>query len=314
MTKVWDVAIVGGGGAGMTAAVYSSRAGHSAAIFESAVAGGQIAIAGLVENYPGFPEGIMGADLAMGMRKQAETFGSEFISQEITAIRPCGGKPFELTAASGEVHRAAAVIVTAGAHHKKLNVPGEEDFTGRGVSYCATCDGAFFRDMDVAVVGGGDAAIDEGLFLTRFAKSVKVIHRRDELRAGHILQERAFANPKMEFIWNTVVESVEGTEGVESLQVRNTSTDQAAQMAVTGLFVFIGHRPNSGVLHGLVPLDAGGHAIVDLQMKTDVPGLFVAGDVRSLAVRQLVSACGDGATAAIGADRYLAEAALTTSL
>ncbi len=307
MPGEWDVAIVGGGGAGMTAALYAARAGHATAVFESAVAGGQIATAGLVENYPGFPEGIMGADLASAMRKQAESFGARFVAEEVVGVRPCEEEPFEVTLGSGDVYRAPAVIVTAGAHHRKLQVPGEERLTGRGVSYCATCDGAFFRNMDVAVVGGGDAALDEGLFLTRFANRVHVIHRRGQLRAGHILQERAFANDRMDFRWNTVVRAIEGSEGVERLRLEDVTNGETSTLAVKGIFVFIGHRPNSGILHGLVPLDAGGHAIVDLQMKTEIPGLFVAGDVRSLAARQLVSACGDGATAAIAADRYLSE-------
>lgn len=307
MPAQWDIAIIGGGGAGMTAAVYAARAGHATGVFESAVAGGQIATAGLVENYPGFPEGIMGADLAMAMKRQAENFGAEFIAEEVVGIRPCEGRPFELTLASGEIRRATAVVVTAGAHHRKLGVPGETELTGRGVSYCATCDGAFFRGMRVAVVGGGDAAIDEGLFLTRFATQVHVVHRRTELRAGRILQERAFANDRMEFHWNTVVTAIEGSEGVERVLLKDVETGIESTLDVSGVFIFIGHRPNSGILHGLVALDAGGHAIVDLQMKTEVPGLFVAGDVRSLAVRQLVSACGDGATAAIAADHYLSE-------
>ena len=304
MEPSWDIAIVGGGGAGLTAAVYGSRAGRSVAVFERGVPGGQIALAGPVENFPGFPRGIAGADLADAMRRQAEQFGALLIAEEVSLLEVSEGGGFLLTTGEGR-HRARAVIVTAGAEHKRLGVPGEEEFTGRGVSYCATCDGPFFRDLEVAVVGGGDAAVDEGLLLTRHARRVRVIHRREVLRAGKILQDRAFANNKMDFTWNTVVERIGGTDGVERLALRNVKTGEASEMAVSGVFVFIGHEPNSNILHGLVPLDPGGHAIVDLEMRTPVPGLFVAGDVRTLAVRQLVAACGDGATAAIAADRYL---------
>lgn len=304
MERNWDIAIVGGGGAGLTAAVYASRAGRSVALFERALPGGQIAIAGPVENFPGFPDGIPGADLADAMRRQAERSGARLIAEEVSLLAVSEGGGFLLTTAEG-TYGARAVIVTAGAEHKRLGVPGEEQFTGRGVSYCATCDGPFFRDLEVAVVGGGDAAIDEGLLLTRHARRVHVIHRRDTLRAGQVLQDRAFANDRMDFTWNTVVERIDGRDGVELLALRHVQTGEPSTMAVSGVFVFIGHAPNSGLLRGLTPLDPGGHAIVDLQMRTTVPGLFVAGDVRTLAARQLVSACGDGATAAISADRRL---------
>jgi len=240
------------------------------------------------------------------MLEQAERFGARMVYEDVTALRRLAGGRFALEAA-GETYEARTVIVTAGAEYNRLGVPGEERLTGRGVSYCATCDAAFFKDMDVVVVGGGDAAMDEGLFLTRYARSVRVIHRRDQLRASALLQERAFASPKMSFIWDTVVEQINGDEAVESVDVRNLKTGERTTLATAAVFVFIGQTPNSGLLRGLVDLDPGGHAIVDLQMRTNVPGLFVAGDVRTLAARQLISAAGDGATAAISAERYLQE-------
>ncbi|HMO55663.1 MAG TPA: FAD-dependent oxidoreductase, partial [Tepidiformaceae bacterium] len=203
--------------------------------------------------------------------------------------------------------RARAVIVTAGADYNKLGIPGELELTGRGVSYCGTCDAAFFVGQRVLVVGGGDAAMDEGLFLTRYAESVEVVHRRDELRASAILQERAFANPKMSFTWDTVVEAIEGDGKVERARLRRLKTGEASTREVDGVFVFIGQVPNNHLLKGLVELDAGGHALVDLQMRTAMPGLFVAGDLRTQAARQLISAAGDGATAAIAAEHYLTE-------
>ena len=202
---------------------------------------------------------------------------------------------------------ARAVILTAGAAYNHLGVPGEERLTGHGVSYCATCDGAFFKDQDVVVVGGGDAALDEGLFLTRLVRSVTVVHRRDTFRASKVLQDRARADPKFSFRWDTVVEEVLGKESVTGVRVRNVKTDEVEELVTSAVFVFIGQNPNNGLLNGLVELDAGGHALVDLQMRTSVPGLFVAGDLRTQAARQLVAACGDGATAAISAEHYLAE-------
>jgi len=301
-----DVAIIGGGGAGLTAAIYAARARRDVVVFERKLTGGQIATTDAVENFPGFPRGVNGFDLGQLMLEQAERFGARMVYEDVTALRRLAGGRFALEAA-GETYEARTVIVTAGAEYNRLGVPGEERLTGRGVSYCATCDAAFFKDMDVVVVGGGDAAMDEGLFLTRYARSVRVIHRRDQLRASALLQERAFASPKMSFIWDTVVEQINGDEAVESVDVRNLKTGERTTLATAAVFVFIGQTPNSGLLRGLVDLDPGGHAIVDLQMRTNVPGLFVAGDVRTLAARQLISAAGDGATAAISAERYLQE-------
>lgn len=301
----YDVAIIGGGGAGLTAALYAARARRRTIVFEGEVTGGQIATTDIVENYPGFPEGINGFDLAQQIARQAEKFGAEMAYERVEGMTRLDGGTFEVRSSERAI-RARAVVATAGADYNKLGVPGEAELTGRGVSYCGTCDAAFFNGMDVIVVGGGDSALDEGLFVSRHARSVNVVHRRDSLRASAILQERAFANPKMRFTWDTVIERIEGGGQVERAVLRNVKTGEVTVTPTSAVFVFIGQTPNSHLLRGLVELDAGGHAMVDLGMRTRVPGLFVAGDLRTQAARQLVSACGDGATAAISAEHYLA--------
>ncbi len=300
-----DIAIVGGGGAGLTAALYAARARRKTVVFEHRVTGGQIATTDLVENYPGFPGGVNGFDLAQLFLQQAEKFGAAMVYEDVVALRVEPDGTFGLDTAAGN-WRAKAVIVTAGADYNKLGVPGEEKFTGRGLSYCATCDAAFFAGQEVAVVGGGDAALDEGIFVTRYASRVHVIHRRDTFRASRLLQERAFANPRMDFTLDTVVEAITGAETVTGIDLRNLKTGGTSHLPVSGVFIFVGQTPNNGLLRGLVELDAGGHAVVDLNMRTSVPGLFVAGDLRTDSARQLVAACGDGATAAIAAEHYLA--------
>ena len=299
-----DIAIIGGGPTGLTAGLYGARARRRTVLWDGGVLGGQIATTGLVENYPGFPDGIEGFELGMAMHRQAEKFGLETRYERAEALRRQGAY-YLLDSASG-TDRARAVIVSAGADYNKLGIPGEAELTGKGVSYCATCDAAFFEGETVAVVGGGDSALDEGLFVARYASKVYVVHRRHELRAARILQERAFANPKMEFIWDTVVERVNGDDAVTSLALRNVVSGEVSELPVAGLFIFIGQTPNSGLLRGLVPLDAGGHAYVNLWMETALPGLYAAGDVRIDAAKQVVSAAGDGATAAIRADQYIA--------
>lgn len=300
-----DIAIIGGGPAGIAAGIYAARGMRSTVLFERALLGGQIATTGDVENYPGFPDGVNGLDLALAMHRQAEKFGAETRYEAVTAIRQ---EPpyFVLTTDEGEI-QAKTVIVTGGAEPNKLGVPGESELVGKGVSYCATCDAAFFRDVPVALIGGGDAAMDEALFTTKYASKVYVIHRRDTLRASQILQARAFAHPKIEFIWDTVVERVNGESMITTLSLRNLKTEAASELEVAAMFVFIGQTPNSDVLGGLVPLDNGGHAIVNLWMETPVPGLFAAGDIRAEAAKQLVTAAGDGVTAAIRAEHYLAD-------
>jgi thioredoxin reductase (NADPH) len=301
----YEIAITGAGPAGLTAGLYAARAARRTVCFERKITGGQIALTSLVENYPGFPDGVNGFDLADLMAQQAVKHGLELRSDTVQAIERVGPR-YRLATDAGSV-LASAVIVTAGADYNRLGVPGEERLTGRGVSYCATCDAAFFRGQTVAVVGGGDAAADEGLFVARYAAQVYLIHRRDQLRASRVLQQRLFAEPKFRFIWDTVVEAIEGDDAVAALHLRNVRTEERSRLEAGAVFIFIGQHPNTELLGGLVPLDAGGHVLTDLWMRTPSPGLFVAGDVRADSARQLVSAAGDGATAAIAADHYLSE-------
>jgi thioredoxin reductase (NADPH) len=303
-TTTRDIVIVGGGPAGLAAGLYAARARRRTLLFERKVTGGQIALTAEVENYPGI-DSINGFDLAQNMQRQAEKYGMETEYTEVTRIEP-GGDVHTVHTAEGE-YRARAVIVTGGADYNRLGVPGEERLTGYGVSYCATCDAAFFKDQTVAVVGGGDAALDEGLFVARYAKKIWMIHRRDQLRASAILQERAFAEPKMEFVWNTVVEEILGAQDVDALRLRNVVTGERSTLDVAAVFIFIGLTPNSGYLKGTLDIDAGGHVVVDDWMATSVPGIFAAGDIRANSARQVVSSAGDGATAAIRADRYISE-------
>lgn len=305
MERSYDIVIIGGGPAGLSAGLYAARARRRTLLLERGVVGGQIALTEKVENYPGFPDGIGGYDLAEAMREQAERCGLETEFVAVTALEP-QERLWRVKTDQGHI-LAKAVIVTSGADYNRLEVPGEERLTGRGVSYCATCDAPFFRDVEVAVVGGGDAALDEGLLITRYAAKVHIIHRRDQLRASRILQERAFANPKIDFIWNTVVTEVVGEEGVTGVRLRNVKTGEESLLPVAGVFIFIGQRPNTAYLRGLVPMDEGGHIYVNEWMETELPGLFAAGDVRVNSARQVVSAAGDGATAAIAADRYIGE-------
>ncbi len=295
-TREYDIVIIGGGPAGLAAGLYSARGMHRTLLLEKGVIGGQIALTELVENYPGVPT-VNGFDLAQTMLKQSESYGMETEYSAVSGLAHEGEKWLVKTNAGSIL--AKAVIVTSGAEYNRLSVPGEERLTGKGVSYCATCDAAFFKGQEVAVVGGGDAAMDEGLFTTRYADKVTVIHRRDELRASRILQERAFANPKMGFRWNTVVEEVRGDGQVSGVKLRDVVTGAISEMPLSAVFVFIGQHPNTDFLTGLIKMDAGKHAIVDEWMRTDQPGLFAAGDVRQNSARQVASSVGDGVTAAI---------------
>ncbi|MBI4302669.1 MAG: thioredoxin-disulfide reductase [Chloroflexi bacterium] len=305
MAKEYDIIIVGGGPAGLTAAIYSARARLKTLIIEKAVPGGQIATTGLVENYPGFPDGVMGGELSQLMADQAKKFDTETISAEVLSLEVRDNERVIHTS-EGD-YSAKAVILAGGADPTKLGIPGENEFTGKGVSYCATCDGPFFINKVVAVIGGGDSAVDEGMFLTRFASKVIVIHRRDQLRATKIIQERAFANPKMEFIWDTVVEAIEGNEVVQRLQLKNVKTQERRTLEVGGVFVYVGLRPNTDFLKSILALSPDGHILVNEQMETAIPGIFAAGDIRVNAARQAVSAAGDGATAALAAEKYLSQ-------
>jgi len=299
-----DVVIVGAGPAGLAAGLYAARARRRTLLIERKVTGGQIALTNDVENYPGI-DSINGFDLSQAMLEQAQKYGLEIAYADVTAIDQVDGKHVVRTSEGS--YTAKAVIVTGGADYNRLGVPGEERLTGHGVSYCSVCDAAFFKDQTVAIVGGGDAALDEGLFATRYVRRAYIIHRRGTLRASAILQERAFADPKMEFVSNTVVEEILGGEAVSGIRVRNIVTGAVSTLDVTGVFVFIGMTPNTGYLHDDVRLDGGGHIYVNEWMETGVPGLYAAGDIRANSARQVVTAAGDGATAAIRADHYITE-------
>lgn len=305
MTEV-ELIIVGGGPAGLTSAIYSARALIDTLVIEKMLPGGQPVLTTFIENYPGFPEGISGPELAERLESQAGKFGAKIITSRPVLNISRREEGFEVKTEI-ESFLGKAVIVATGTSPRKLNVPGEEEFTGRGVSYCAVCDGAFYRDRVVAVVGGGDSAMDESIYLTRFASKVFVIHRRNQLRAEKILQERAFSNPKISFIWDTVVQSIEGDRKVELLKLKNVKTGEISELKVDGIFVYIGSTPNSSMVKDLVELDENGFIITDNCMKTSVPGLFAAGDVRNTNFRQLATAIGDGAIAANSAERYLGE-------
>ena len=306
MDRTHQLIIVGGGPAGLSAGLYASRSKVDALLIEKAGLGGRILNAELVENYPGFPQGISGSELGALIAQQATKYGLLTVFAEVQGMQIRGDEKIVSTS-EGE-YRAQAVIIAGGTEHQKLGIPGEEAFTGKGVSYCAMCDAAFFRDQVVAVVGGGNVALNDALFVTKFASRVIVIHRRDQLRATKILQDRAFANSKLEFLWDTVVESIVGDKLVKEIRLRNLKTGKVSTLEVSGVFAAVGLRPSTGYLKGLLTLDEGGFISVSGQMETGVPGIFAAGDIRSGSIRQVVSAAGDGATAAIWAERFLSSA------
>jgi len=304
---MYDVIIIGGGPAGFTAGVYAARAALKALLLEGATTVSQITVTDLIENYPGIPEGIGGYELISRMRAQGEKFNLSVKQADVVKVIP--RKTGETTSwqveTSGGTFETLALIVATGANWRRLGVPGEEALKGRGVSYCATCDGPFFRNKEVMVVGGGDTAIQEALFLTRFAEKVTVIHRRNRLRATKILHERAFAHPKIEFIWESVVEEIVGKDYVEGVVVKNLPTGEKKTYKADGIFVFVGLTPNTELFRNLVKLDEGGYIKVNQRMETSTKGIFACGDCTSKLLRQVVTACGDGATAAFAAELYV---------
>jgi thioredoxin reductase (NADPH) len=306
VSAIHDVIVIGSGPAGYTAALYAARAQLKPIVFEGSVtAGGALMNTTDVENFPGFPGGIQGPDLMDAMRKQAERFGAELRAEDVTEV--------DLTAdpkrviVEGETYLARAVIIATGSRYRELGVPGEKKLSGHGVSWCATCDGFFFREQEIAVVGGGDSAMEEALFLTRFAKTVTVIHRRDELRASKIMQERAFANPKITFRWNSEVSEILGDTKITGLRLRDTLTGAESELAVCGVFVAIGHDPRSELFTGQLATDSEGYLLVEQpSTRTAIPGVFASGDVVDHTYRQAVTAAGTGCAAALDAERYLA--------
>jgi thioredoxin reductase (NADPH) len=298
-----DLLIIGSGPAGMTAALYAARAELQPIVITGTELGGQASLTHTIENFPGFPEGIGGAQLGELFQKQAERFGARFILDNVSEVN-LSQRP-GMVSTYGSAYLTESLIIAMGASPNHLNIPGEVEFTGKGVSYCATCDGWFFKGKRVVVVGGGDSALEEALFLTRFAESVVIVHRRDELRAGVILQTRARENPKISFIYNCVVTQINGTLGVESVRIRNIQNGKEEDLLTEGMFVFIGHTPNTSLFQGQIDIDEKGYIVTNAQMQTSLPGVFAAGEVCDSQYRQVITSAGMGAAAAIQATRFL---------
>jgi thioredoxin reductase (NADPH) len=301
------VIVIGSGPAGLTAAIYAARATLEPLVIVGNQLGGQISITAEVENYPGFPEAdLTGPELVDKMYRQAERFGARFEYDEVIDVNFSKGSPFYIKT-NGKEYEAETVIVTAGASPRRLGVPGEDEFIGRGVSFCATCDGFFFRGKDVVVVGGGDSALEEGLFLTKFANKVRVVHRRDELRAGPALTKRAHTNEKIEFVWDTMVDEIEGNGMVSAINMTNVKTNEKKQLKTDGVFIYIGHYPNSKFLEGHLAMDEHGYIISDEKMRTSVPGIFAAGEIQDSMYRQIATSVGQGCAAAMQCEKWLSE-------
>ena len=299
------IIIIGGGPAGLTAALYAARSELQPLVFTGMSLYGQVSQTDLIENYPGFPEGITGMELGERFEKQAVRFGARVLPEPVESVNLLQS-PF-LVKTYTKTYEAETLILAMGADHKKLEVPGEAEFTGKGVSYCATCDGFFYRGKDIHVIGGGDSAIEEALYLTRFANSVTIIHRRDALRAGPLLERRARANAKIRFLWDTVVEEIVGRERVQNLRLRNVKTDQQFEVPTDGVFISIGHVPNTTLIADQVELDEQGYVRIDWKMRTSVPGVFAAGEIADPHYRQIITSAAMGAAAALQADCYLNE-------
>jgi thioredoxin reductase (NADPH) len=302
----YDIIIIGGGPAGLTAGLYTARSKMKTLLLEKMACGGQAALAWTIENYPGFPEGISGAELMERIRKQAERYGLEIERGKVVKVNLSAKKDEKLIETEeGKEYRAKALIVATGTRPRKLGVPGEERLTGKGISYCATCDGPLFKNKEIVVVGGGDSAVEEALFLSKFAEKVTLIHRREKLRATKTLQERAISNPKLEFLWESTVTEILGETEVEAVKVRNMETGKELILEAKGVFVYIGTLPNSEFLKGIVEMDDGGFIITDENMETSINGIYACGDVRKKLLKQIVTACGEGATAGFSAGQYV---------
>ena len=297
--------IIGSGPAGLTAGIYAGRAQLSPLLVTGSALGGQMALTSEIENYPGFPQGISGQELTQLMQQQAERFGTKVQMDEVTAVE-LSTHPFKVTT-YGEEYEAKALIIATGTSPRKLGVPGEAEFTGRGVSYCATCDGFFYRDRQVVVVGGGDAAIEDAIFLTKFANRVYVVHRRNRLRAEKVFQERAFRNEKIDFVWDSVVREILGDGSVTEVRLKNVKTEEESMLEADGVFIYVGSTPNTGFLEGQLELDDRGYIVTDRRCHTSVPGVFAAGDVQERVLKQISTAVGSGAMAAMEAEKFIAE-------
>lgn len=301
----YEVVIIGSGPAGYTAGIYTSRAKLNTLLISGSLPGGQLMTTSEVENYPGFPNGIFGPELMMNMRQQAERFGAKLLDDEVVEV-DFKRRPFGIRT-QGQEFRSESVIICTGASPRKLGLKAEQEFAGKGISYCATCDGPFFKGEDIAVVGGGDTAIEEATFLTKFGKSVKIIHRKDILRASKILQEKAFENPKIDFVWDHVVSDISGNRKISSISVRNLRTGEERKISVGGLFVAIGHEPNTSIFKGQLQLDDKGYIALTKNTKTSVEGVFAAGDVHDYRYRQAITAGGFGCMAALDVEKWLVE-------
>jgi thioredoxin reductase (NADPH) len=304
-TKVYEVIIIGGGPAGLTAGLYTSRSRFNTLLIEIGLLGGQMTTTEVIENYPGFPQGINGDELSRLMEEQAKRFGLEVVSQEVVEVKLEGER--KLVKTDESTYLCEALIICTGTEYRKLGIPGEKEFTGKGVSYCATCDGAFFKDSQIVVVGGGDSALTEALFLTKFAKELTIIHRRDALRGTKIYQERVLSNPKIKMLWNSVVQKIKGDSIVRSIVIKNVKTGEIDEFNTEGVFLFVGVSPRTQFLKNLITFDEAGYIVTDENCETSIKGIFAAGDCRKKLLRQVATAVGDGATAAFATEKYLEE-------